>query len=270
MFTNTALTDDGDVWWEGMDGEPPAHATDWQRQDWTPESDDARRAPELPLLRAGVAVPGHRRRVGGRRRACRSRRSCSAGGAPRPCRSCSSRATGSHGVFVAATMGSEKTAAAFGGLGELRRDPFAMLPFCGYHMGDYFAHWLSMTERTDESKLPAHLRRQLVPQGRGRQRSSGPATARTPACSSGSVAGSRARPTRSTPPIGAVPRAEDLVLDGLDATHEQVAAALARRRRRVARRAADDARALRRVRRPAAGRAPRGARRARARLSTAT
>jgi phosphoenolpyruvate carboxykinase (GTP) len=120
-----------------------------------------------------------------------------------------------HGVFVAATMGSEKTAAAFGGLGELRRDPFAMLPFCGYHMGDYFAHWLSMPERTDEARLPRiygvnWFRKdedgKFLWPGYGDnarvldwicRRLEGDAGA-------------------ADTPIGAVPRPEDLNLDGLD------------------------------------------------------
>jgi phosphoenolpyruvate carboxykinase (GTP) len=131
-----------------------------------------------------------------------------------------------HGVFVAATMGSEKTAAAFGGIGELRRDPFAMLPFCGYHMGDYFAHWLSMPERTDEAKLPRiygvnWFRKDadgtFLWQGYAEnsrvlewicRRLEGDADAADTA-------------------IGAVPRAEDLVLDGLpEADQAQVVEAL--------------------------------------------
>jgi phosphoenolpyruvate carboxykinase (GTP) len=223
VFTNTALTDDGDVWWEGM-SDPPAHLTDWRRNDWTPESDKPAAHPnsrfcvsaaQCPVIAPEwedvKGVPISAILFGGRR----------ADTVPLVYES-----TGwEHGVFVGATMGSEKTAAAVGGLGELRRDPFAMLPFCGYHMGDYFAHWLSMTGRTDESRLP-----RIYGVNWFRKGDDGkflwPGFGDNSRVLKWVFERIEGEAEASETPIGSVPRASDLDLAGLDTAAEAVEEAL--------------------------------------------
>ena len=180
IYTNVALTPDVDVWWEGKDGPPPDGMPRLEGQQMDARLEGKGRASEQPLHRADDEQSHARARGQRSRTACRSARSFSADAARTPCRWSIRRSTGSTAFISARRWVRKRPPPPPARVGQVRRDPMAMLPFCGYNMGDYFQHWISHAQAHQVSA--AHFPRELVPQGRRRANFSGPASAKTCAC----------------------------------------------------------------------------------------
>ena len=224
VFTNVALTDDGDVWWEGMENEPQ-HATSWKGEDWTPDSDELSSHPNsrycTPIEQCPILAPEYNDPqgvpisaifFGGRR----------SDTVPLVVES----RDWVHGTFMGATLSSETTAAATGEVGVVRRDPMAMLPFLGYDAGDYFAHWIEVAKDADAAKLP-----KIFYVNWFRRANDGrflwPGFGENSRVLKWALERIEGRAAAVETPIGHVPTPESLDTEGLDMTANQLEAALA-------------------------------------------
>jgi phosphoenolpyruvate carboxykinase (GTP) len=228
LFTNVALTDDGDVWWEGM-GQPPAHLTDWHGNDWTPESGKLSSHPnsrfctpitQCPILSDAYyepnGVPIDAIIFGGRRKTTIPL--------------VTEARDWTHGVYMGATLSSETTAAAVGQVGVVRRDPMAMLPFMGYNAGDYFRHWLAMGKGANDGAGDASLLPKVFYVNWFRRDADGgflwPGYGENSRVLKWVVERLEGKAAAVDTPIGYVPTPDALDVDGLDITREQVEAVL--------------------------------------------
>ncbi len=259
VFTNVALTEDGDVWWEGLEN-PPAHATSWKGEPWTPDSDELSSHPNsrycTPIKQCPILAPEYDdpRGVpidailfGGRRKTTIPL--------------VTEARDWVHGTFMGATLSSETTAAAVGQVGVVRRDPMAMLPFIGYNAGDYFNHWITVGKENDAAKLP-----KIFYVNWFRRDADGgflwPGFGENSRVLKWVIDRIEGQAAAVETPIGHVPTLESLDTEGLDLTDEQLAAGSRRRRRGVAGRDPADPGVVREVRRAAARRPLDRARRA--------